>query len=145
MLEWHNYYRKPSATSPLRYIYNLQAWAQQWAEKLALTDVIEHRPPQPDPYNRMGENIYWKGLTEPNFVPSGQKRVTTLWFKEIHQYNYNNPGYNSKTSHFTQMVWKATIYVGCGYARSYYSKTTYVVCNYWPQGNTRGEFAEDVR
>ncbi|XP_042142026.1 Golgi-associated plant pathogenesis-related protein 1-like [Ixodes scapularis] len=144
MLEWHNYYREQRGAPPLGYNYNLQAWAQLWAERLAQYDVIEHRPPQPDPDNRMGENIYWMTLTEPDFVPS-EKEVTKFWFKEIHQYNYNNPRYDPKTSHFTQMVWKSTIYVGCGYARSYYSKTTYVVCNYWPQGNILGEFADNVR
>uniref|UniRef100_A0A0K8R9V8 Putative antigen 5 protein n=1 Tax=Ixodes ricinus TaxID=34613 RepID=A0A0K8R9V8_IXORI len=144
MLDWHNYYRRQRATPPLRYNYNLQAWAQQWAERLALYDVIEHRPPQPDPYNRMGENIYWMTLTKPNFVPS-EREVTTLWYNEIHKYNYRNPWYSPQTSHFTQMVWKATTLVGCGYARSHYSGTTYVVCNYWPQGNIHGEFANNVR
>ncbi|XP_040077197.1 Golgi-associated plant pathogenesis-related protein 1-like [Ixodes scapularis] len=144
MLEWHNYYREQRGAPPLSYNYNLQAWAQLWAERLAQYDVIEHRPPQPDPDNRMGENIYWMTLTEPDFVPS-EKEVTKLWFNEIHQYNHHDPRFSPETSHYTQMVWKSTIYVGCGYARSYYSRTTYVVCNYWPQGNILGEFADNVR
>uniref|UniRef100_A0A090XC73 Putative antigen 5/scp domain-containing protein n=1 Tax=Ixodes ricinus TaxID=34613 RepID=A0A090XC73_IXORI len=76
MLEWHNYYRGQRATSALRYNYNLEAWAQQWAERLAQYDVIEHRPPQPDPYNRMGENIYWMTLTDLSFVPSAPPGLT---------------------------------------------------------------------
>lgn len=47
------------------------------AERLPLSDVIENRPQQPDPYNRMGENIYWKTPTDPNFVPSGQSYSTS--------------------------------------------------------------------
>uniref|UniRef100_A0A0K8RCT6 Putative antigen 5 protein n=1 Tax=Ixodes ricinus TaxID=34613 RepID=A0A0K8RCT6_IXORI len=82
MLEWHNYYRGQRATSPLRYNYNLEAWAQQWAERLAQYDVIEHRPPQPDPYNRMGENIYWMTLTHPSFVPSGITNRMLITLKE---------------------------------------------------------------
>ncbi|XP_042143755.1 Golgi-associated plant pathogenesis-related protein 1-like [Ixodes scapularis] len=144
MLDWHNYYRKQRGTPPLSYNHNLQAWAQLWAERLARSDFVEHRPPQPEPYNRMGENIYWKTLTAPNFVPS-EKEVTSLWFNEIYKYDYNHPRFSSETSHFTQMVWKATTDVGCGYARSHYSRTIYVVCNYWPQGNILGEFANNVR
>ncbi|XP_040077195.1 Golgi-associated plant pathogenesis-related protein 1-like [Ixodes scapularis] len=144
MLDWHNYYRKQRGTPPLSYNYNLQAWAQLWAERLAQYNVIEHRPPRPIPYDRMGENIYWKTRTAPNFVPS-EKEVTSLWFDEIYKYNYHDPRFSPETSHFTQMVWKATTLVGCGYARSQYSRTTYVVCNYWPQGNIQGKFADNVR
>jgi hypothetical protein len=48
----------------------------------------------------------------------------------VYQYDYDVPdGSMSDTSGFTQVVWKATCKIGCGYSGDY------AVCRYSPAGN----------
>jgi hypothetical protein len=59
-------------------------------------------------------------------------------------YNYDTPGFNESTGHFTQVVWKNSVQLGIGIALSADSKTAWVVAEYYPQGNIQGEFAANV-
>ena len=60
-----------------------------------------------------------------------------MWYNEVSQYNFNNPGFNSATGHFTQIVWVGTTKLGCGLAISRTNKV-YGICNYSPPGNYIG-------
>jgi hypothetical protein len=52
----------------------------------------------------------------------------------VYQYDYDVPdGSMSDTSGFTQVVWKATCKIGCGYSGDY------AVCRYSPAGNQLDE------
>lgn len=63
--------------------------------------------------------------------PSWQSAVDA-WYNEVASYSYSNPGWSGATGHFTQLVWKDTTRVGCGYnARC--AMATYV-CQYAPAG-----------
>ena len=131
----HNYYRSLHKDTPnLQKSQELCDIAQAYAETLAAKGVMVHSG---STYKGewMGENLY---VT----MSSGQAKVTPndaadAWYNEISSYNYNNPGYVAGTGHFTQLVWKSTQYVGCGFARGKYSayNAIHVVCNYYPGGN----------
>jgi hypothetical protein len=43
---------------------------------------------------------------------------------------------------FTQMVWKGTTSMGCGYADATFGD--FMVCRYTPAGNVSGEYADNV-
>ena len=58
------------------------------------------------------------------------------------KYSWANPGFSMATGHFTQVVWKATTDVGCGWARCVFG--TFLVCNYKGPGNYEGRFPENV-
>ena len=50
-------------------------------------------------------------------------------------------GFTAATGHFTQVVWKSTTGLGCGFnagCRMY-------VCNYSPPGNFLGQFDANVQ
>ena len=54
------------------------------------------------------------------------------------QYDFTNPGPNPNALHFTQLVWKGSMQVGCGTADcTGYSGLlpAFVVCQYAPAGN----------
>ncbi|KAL9972784.1 hypothetical protein ACROYT_G019155 [Oculina patagonica] len=68
-------------------------------------------------------------------------------YSEKKDYNYNNPGFNSGTGHFTQVVWKKTTKVGVALKKKKISKgkiETYIVARYSPPGNWRGQFQQNV-
>jgi hypothetical protein len=58
------------------------------------------------------------------------------WYNEERMYNYAGGGFSSATGHFTQMVWRDSTKLGCGY-NTRCGMATYV-CNYSPQGEQRG-------
>jgi hypothetical protein len=75
------------------------------------------------------------------------------WYDELTEGQYNYATGESDNfgviGHFTQVVWKGSTYVGCGYNAScnnmfpgYYN--TAVVCRYGLPGNWVGEYQKNV-
>ncbi|XP_029823621.2 Golgi-associated plant pathogenesis-related protein 1-like [Ixodes scapularis] len=140
-VKWHNVYRKEHRTPSLQYHSRLSAMAKNWAEHIASTHAIRHRPPSRE--MSFGENLY-SHTHAPADVKINPKKVVTMWYDEIKHYSYAHPYYQSDTSHFTQVVWKDTQYVGCGWAHNPEWELLVVVCNYWKQGNIPSEFGKNV-
>uniref|UniRef100_A0A673NBK4 SCP domain-containing protein n=1 Tax=Sinocyclocheilus rhinocerous TaxID=307959 RepID=A0A673NBK4_9TELE len=61
------------------------------------------------------------------------KEAVDSWYSEIKDYNFNTPGHQPKTGHFTQVVWKSSTELGVGLATD--GNTVYVVGQYKPAGN----------
>ena len=55
-------------------IFQLNKFAQEWAENLAKIDKSQHRPDNP-----YGENIYMAMNTDPNWVLKGETVVKSWW------------------------------------------------------------------
>ena len=119
-LEAHNGYRSLHQAYPLKYDAKLADQAQEWADELNRTGRPKHDPNK----DGAGENIAWGTI---NFATSSA--ATDMWYEEVSKYDYNNPGYQKGTGHFTQIVWKDSEKLGCGISGSF------VVCRYKPQGN----------
>ncbi|ORX37827.1 CAP domain-containing protein [Kockovaella imperatae] len=72
------------------------------------------------------------------------------WANEASLYNWNSPGYQESTGHFTQIVWKGTTQIGCAMAScadntifdNYGQNSLYVVCEYAAAGNIVGNNGE---
>ncbi|GIM12026.1 hypothetical protein Vretimale_15481 [Volvox reticuliferus] len=95
-----------------------------------------------------GENLFQvTGVPKPDnkceFVAKG-------WYDEVIHYNFSalypfQENWPKKTGHFTQLVWKATTKLGCGYAlkdmpmnigtKTYTGGCKMVVCRYREHGN----------
>lgn len=86
-----------------------------------------------------GENLSWA-----TYIRSVQS-VADGWYSEEPFYNYHNPGFSLLTGHFTQVVWKSTTQIGCGYRTGCPGAWPNVwVCQYHPAGNVIGQFAANV-
>lgn len=131
-LEAHNSYRILHGVAPLTWSDTVAASAQAYAETC----------PSSHSGSGYGENLAWATYD------MGENNVVQLWYDEEAFYDYNNPGFSSETGHFTQIVWKGTTEIGCGFAtgcdHSWPYMTNVWVCQYNPPGNYFGEFAENV-
>lgn len=140
-LKRHNQLRALHHSPPLKMSRKLCQYAQNWADRLAHINLIQHRP---DP-KRYGENLFWK--TSP-FMKCGGEEGPNSWYEEIADYDpswYGGdpPADSFKVSgHFTQLIWKATEYLGVGLA--IHGNSFFVVCNYWPNGNFFTTYGKNV-
>ncbi len=79
-----------------------------------------------------GENLFWS-----YGIAGAARAAADGWYNEIRYYNFSNPVWTSQNGHFTQMVWKGSLRVGC--AKALCNKTghqwTFWSCRYKPPGN----------
>lgn len=147
MLATHNQVRASVGVPPLRWSGQLAAYAQQWAEHLALNNGcnMQHRSHAHANTLDVGENIYWgsplrwsDGRIEVQAISPA--KVAQDWADERTDYNYvgNSCRPGVQCGHYTQMVWRSTSDVGCGMTVCP-DKAQIWVCNYNPPGNWVGE------
>lgn len=60
----------------------------------------------------------------------GGRDPVTAWYDEIEIYDFDNPGYDRETGHFTQLVWRATSRLGCAMITCDNSWRQYTICEY---------------
>lgn len=117
-LRAHNAARARRGASPLVWDDTLASVAQQWSNR----GVFEHSK------SRYGENLA---------MGTGNcKQAVDLWVDEEKDWR-PGMGFSMSTGHFTQVVWKGTKRVGCGFAKGI------VTCNYDPPGNS-GNYGGNV-
>jgi uncharacterized protein YkwD len=135
-LQQHNVYRAKHGVLPLVLSAQLNEVAQHHAEQLARTNQLVHSEQE-----QYGENLYASSAS--NSTPPRPEEVVDAWYNEIQHYDFNQPGFRPETSHFTQVVWKASQELGIGMAQAS-DGTWYVVANYRPPGNILNQFATNV-
>jgi pathogenesis-related protein 1 len=109
----------------------LAKYAQEWADRIAETGKLEHRPK-----GKYGENLA-AGQGEGSSV----REAAATWLKEKEAYDAGQRELE-KVGHYTQMVWSRTTRIGAGKAvikAGPMKGWTVVVCNDDPRGNVRGE------
>lgn len=90
-----------------------------------------------------GESFFW--YYDPRRYRSTNEAIQT-WYDESRNYDYNRPGFSSKTGGFTQLIWRGSREASCvriEYETGSHYKTL-LVANFWPAGNVRGEFPFNV-
>src|SRR5262249_36318830 len=116
----HNALRSEYNAPPLQWDNKLATYAEHYASHCQF-----HHSGSP-----YGENLA-KGYPTVTAAIDG-------WFLENHIYTYYHPGFSMQTGHFTQLVWKSTKKLGCGYVECHDSNNrpwNYLVCEYSPPGN----------
>jgi pathogenesis-related protein 1 len=138
-----------AALGALEWSEELAVFAQQWSDSLAeRCGTIEHRD-----QDRFGENIALRGSSRVVEPFSGEEAVAG-WVAEDACWDYGTirgsercdsaciEGLNSNgCGHYTQVVWRDTRFVGCGYSTCERQDITFEiwVCNYDPPGNYIGQ------
>ncbi|KDQ16642.1 hypothetical protein BOTBODRAFT_84364, partial [Botryobasidium botryosum FD-172 SS1] len=123
----HNTFRAKHGAKPLTWSNSLATSAQAWANRCQ----FRHSGTK-----GVGENL---AAGTGNYTPAN---AIKSWTDESSQYDPKHPQY----SHFTQVVWKSTIQVGCAVASCNgifdpkFGKANYYVCQYSPPGNVIGQF-----
>ena len=141
LLAQHNKYRKMHNAPDLVLDNELIKLALDYAAALAYkSDAYSTYPSGTKNKNRerLGENIFScisVLKNKPCYDITSTKPVDE-WYKEINNYNFEQPGFTIDSSHFTQIVWKETTKVGCGAALKDDDEKIYkVVCYYYKAGN----------
>ncbi len=139
MLAGHNRARGDVGVAPIAWSEPLAASARAYAETLARTGRFKHAV-QPMGMNREGENL-WTGTR-------GAYRFDEMighWVAEKRDFANLPVPQSSRTGrwedvgHYTQIVWRGTTQVGCGFASN--MTDDYLVCRYAPPGNVFGRTA----
>ncbi|MCP3729638.1 CAP domain-containing protein [Sphingomonas sp. MG17] len=139
LLTMHNTARLSARVPELAWDDALARDATAYARELARRGVFEHSK-QPRGNPPQGENL-WTGT-------HGAYRYDEMaqhWIDE-QRFFVNNPIPNVSRSgkfgdvgHYTQIVWRSTTRVGCGFASN--RRDDYLVCRYTPAGNVFGQRA----
>ncbi|MGN7613714.1 CAP domain-containing protein [Magnetococcales bacterium HHB-1] len=141
-LNAHNQVRQQKNLRPLLWSNKLTTIATNYAHHLATQKQCQMIHSH---HKNIGENLFWASpITWSNgkveLQPITPQKVVQDWASEERDYDYRtnrcNPG--KACGHYTQIVWKSTEYVGCGFAICA-GKAQIWVCNYSPPGNYIGQ------
>ena len=118
------------ALAPLTWDTTLADKAQGWADIIGPSGQSECHSASWE--SGQGENIADFGTVEAG---------VQFWYDEKAAYTYPTPvGPGAPYLHYTQMVWRDTVQLGCGKAPSpkYWPTNIVIVCRYAPAGNVWG-------
>ncbi|KAH9655440.1 SCP domain-containing protein [Citrus sinensis] len=103
--------------------------AHSYAQKLKVDCIIEHS------VSHYGENLAWADY---DFTVD---HIVKMWVdeKQFYDYNSNTCAPNQMCGHYTQVVWRKSVRLGCAKERCNNSHQLIAICNYDPPGNAAGE------
>lgn len=138
MLDAHNRLRRSEEVwlPDLTWDVALERYAQAKADYLAHFNggALDHNAGPLNP--GWGENLFW--CSNPAYYPPD---AVQSWYDEKPDYSWSmnrcRPG--CMCGHYTQIVWKNTLRVGCAAAFCPNGGGIVLVCNYDPPGNWVGE------
>ena len=142
ILRHHNVYRDVHGVPNIFWDEPAAEFTQYWCDYLEKNSKFEHSN-EPN----LGENVYWSrtnGKYRECAAPRKTKNAVQKLYKEIkfYDYEYDDPKFSKKSAHFSQVMWKSSTGVECGYV--FTEKLFYVCCNYSPPGNYRRWFKHNV-
>jgi uncharacterized protein YkwD len=121
-LSRHNAYRARHGSPPLKWDPSLEASAAAF---------VAGCPTGHSGERGKGENMAWGYRT--------WDQAVAAWYREVEAYDFDKPGFNGGTGHFTQLVWRDSRLVGCASNASCEGgQMPAWVCQYSPPGNIMG-------
>lgn len=125
----HNIIRSKLGLPPLKWSKKLANYAYWWANQRRGDCALVHSG------SDYGENLFWGSGKD--WSPS---EAVALWADERTYYDYytNSCVQNQECLHYTQIVWRSTMKVGCAKVKCW-NGNTFISCNYDPHGNVIGQ------
>jgi hypothetical protein len=135
LLDTHNAERERVGVPALQWDAKLAGEAQAWAREMARRQKMTHA----DPAARRGagENL-WMGTKG---YYTAEEMIDTFveekrFFRRGTFPDVSTTGQWRDVGHYTQLIWRGTEKVGCAVAAG--GGQDWLVCRYWPAGNTMG-------
>ncbi|XP_031481784.1 pathogenesis-related protein PRB1-3-like [Nymphaea colorata] len=125
----HNAARAEVGVGPMSWDDEVAAYAEGYANQRVGDCNLEHSG------GRYGENIFQgsgSGWTAADAVSD--------WVNEKTNYDYdtNTCASEQMCGHYTQMVWRKSVRLGCARVECD-NGGTFITCNYYPPGNVQGQ------
>ena len=139
LINSHNIKRIAHGSRRLRCSKKLEDTAQEWATRLLTSSTYDLSLS-----DEFGESIAWKFKSniDVNGLPSGSS-ITNDWYDEKRHFDFDGNHYCKGAGHFSQLLWKATKFIGVGIDWNANGKIVIVV-RYKPAGNRAGLFNDNV-
>jgi len=139
----HNAYRLEMHNVELVWDDGVAAYAREWAEYLRDNHACElqHRSWLGMAQAGYGENLYGASAWGMQLATTPQQ-VVDAWWSEVADYDYASNTCTDVCGHYTQLMWKGSIRLGCGMATCDGGpdvQSDVWVCNYDPPGNYIGQ------
>nr|KYP48469.1 hypothetical protein KK1_029844 [Cajanus cajan] len=132
-LNAHNKARSEVGVGPMRWDATVASYAQNYVNKLKGNCKMVHSG---GPY---GENLAW---SSGDMTGVG---AVNLWVGEKPKYDYNsNQCVGGECRHYTQVVWRNSVRLGCAKVRCNDGRSTIISCNYDPPGNYVNQRPYDI-
>lgn len=129
-----NEYRRLHQAPKLVYSTKISIVSQNWTDYMANEQVFRHSD------SMYGENL---AMMPSNGTESLIQSID-MFYSEVVNYDYYNPGYTTDTGHFTQLVWINSKEIGLGITTSI-NRYTYICTNFNPPGNYQNDFLNNVK
>ncbi|MBA0747792.1 hypothetical protein Gogos_004678 [Gossypium gossypioides] len=125
----HNIIREERRLPPLEWSKKLAKFASWWAHKRQADCALIHSN------SDYGENLFWGSGKD--WKPGD---AVAAWAEEKDYYDHkkNACTKNKDCLHYTQMIWKDSLKIGCAKVVCR-SGDTLIACNYDPHGNVIGQ------
>ena len=132
-----NDYRASHGSQAVTWNGDIESSCEKWATTLASINALQHSS------TSYGENLFQ--LYAPTQTGSVDliKTGVDIWYAEIANYNFSNPGFSPNTGHLTSILWANTRQIGAGIDFS--GTNAIIVMQFFPPGNFFGQFADNVR
>lgn len=157
VLGLHNTLRARHAAAPLSWDDSLASGAQEWADRCVFEhsgggeNLAENFPTPVDAVQASALRRGSRGLEGAGATAHARHACVLAscvraclnsppwlphqaWYDEISMYDFSDGGYSPETGHATQLLWKASTTLGCGYA----GDCKLLVCRYAPPGEACG-------
>lgn len=133
-LDAHNRARSQVGVGPMKWDATVASYAQNYLNRLKGNCKMVHSG---GPY---GENLAWSSADL-----TGTASVN-MWVAEKPYYNYNSNtcAAGKVCGHYTQVVWRNSVRLGCAKVRCNDGRSTIISCNYDPPGNYVNQRPYDI-
>eukprot|EP00754_Rhynchopus_humris_P033252 Rhum_TRINITY_DN15456_c3_g1::Rhum_TRINITY_DN15456_c3_g1_i3::g.157324::m.157324 len=135
ILAAHNLYRSKHGACPMTYSKEVETYVLGSQGFITTCDTGSLTHNMGGPY---GENIAMQGAAIKGHTWDTWAGVYGWYCGEEGCYDYNNGRFTQDTGHFSQVVWKGSLEVGCGICtiKKQFYNAVYMMCSYKEGGNS---------